>query len=494
MGFQKFFLKVYKIIQMLSCLYEFPYKLQIDLPPLEWENGNMELNVLHENMLKWFETGVTRDIEHRLKALESLESSIRKHEDQLLEALHQDLGKSREEAYATELGIVYGELSYTRRHLKSWMKPKKVRTALLHFPSRSYILKDPIGTVLIMSPWNYPVQLTLVPLIGALAAGCNAMVKPSRYSEKTSIALKAIVDDAFKEQEVSLVLGGREVNNALMDMKWDYIFFTGSPDVGRIVASKAGEKLTPYTLELGGKSPVVIDESANLKIAARRLSFAKFINAGQTCVAPDYILIHKSVRDEFVREFEKSINEMYKDPLTSETFPNIINKKHFDRLMGLLESSNVLYGGNSDQERLRITPAIIYPVKETDPVMQEEIFGPLMPILEYENLDDAIRFINSRPHPLALYIYSENKGNIGKIHSNCRFGGGCVNDSLMHLVSHHMPFGGVGDSGTGCYHGKATFDAFTHEKSILSHSTKIDITLRNPPMEGKEKLFRKLLK
>ena len=454
----------------------------------------MELNSLHENMLKWFETGVTRDIDHRLKALDILESSIRKHEDELMEALFQDLGKSREEAYATELGIVYGELSYTRKHLKKWMKPEKVRTALLHFPSRSYILKDPIGTVLIMSPWNYPVQLTLVPLIGALAAGCNAMVKPSRYSEKTSIVLKRIVDDAFEDEEVSLVLGGRDVNNDLMDMKCDYIFFTGSPKVGRIIATKAGVTLTPYTLELGGKSPVIIDESANLKIAARRLSFAKFINAGQTCVAPDYILIHKSRRAEFIDEFKKAIEEMYKDPLTSNTFPNIINEKHFNRLMGLLESSNVIYGGETDPERRRITPAIIYPVKGSDPIMQEEIFGPMMPILEYDNIEEAISFINKRPHPLALYIYSEDRKNIEKVHSSCRFGGGCVNDSLMHLVSHHMPFGGVGDSGTGCYHGKATFDAFTHEKSILSHSTKLDITLRNPPMDGKEKLFRTLLK
>ena len=374
------------------------------------------------------------------------------------------------------------------------MKKRKVKTALLHFPSRSYVLKDPIGTVLIMSPWNYPVQLTLVPLIGALAAGCNAMVKPSRYSEKTSIVLKKIVDEAFEEVEVSLQLGGRDMNNDLLDLKWDYIFFTGSPSVGRIVAMKASAMLTPYTLELGGKSPVIIDESANIKLAARRLSFAKFINAGQTCVAPDYILIHPSKREEFVNEFRKAIEEMYIDPLSSSTFPNIINDRHFKRLSDLIDESNVIYGGEKDPERRRITPTILYPVDREDAIMQEEIFGPVMPILEYENLDDAIGFINSRPHPLALYIYSENRENIEKIHSSCRFGGGCVNDSLMHLVSHHMPFGGVGDSGTGCYHGKATFDAFTREKSILDHSTRLDITLRNPPMEGKEKLFRALLK
>ena len=454
----------------------------------------MELNILHKRMLQWFESGISRSYEHRIDALDKLEKSIRRHEDELMEALYRDLGKSREEAYATELGIVYGELGYTRRHLRRWMKGKVVRTALLHFPSRSCILKDPIGTVLIMSPWNYPVQLTLVPLIGALAAGCNAMVKPSRYSERTGIVMKRIVDDVFEDEEVSLMLGGRDVNNSLMDLKWDYIFFTGSPGVGRIVAMKASAMLTPYTLELGGKSPVVIDETADVKIAARRLSFAKFINAGQTCVAPDYILIHKSIRDEFIEEFRKAIEKMYRDPLTSDTFPNIINEKHFDRLMGLIEDADVVYGGRSDRERRRITPTILYPVDEDEPVMKEEIFGPIMPILEYEDIDDAIRFINSRPHPLALYVYSENRKNIERIHTSCRFGGGCVNDSLMHLVSHHMPFGGVGDSGTGCYHGKATFDAFTHEKSILYHSTKLDITLRNPPMDGKEKLFRTLLK
>lgn len=448
-----------------------------------------------KKQIDYFNKGATLPYDFRLQALNRLEAAIKKNEEELIRALYQDLNKSRVEAYSTEIGIVLSELGYIRRHLRGWMKSRKVGTGLLHFPSSSHILKEPMGNVLIMSPWNYPVQLTLVPLLGAVAAGCTAFVKPSRYSSSTSAVLTRIINGAFLPEHVLAVEGGRNTNEELMDMKWDFIFFTGSPNVGRIVMEKAARNLTPTTLELGGKSPVIIDESANVRLAASRLAFGKFINAGQTCIAPDYILIHKSRREEFLKYFRRSISTMYGEKaLENKDYPKIINEKHFDRLQNLIKGSPILSGGDSDRPSLKIEPTILYPVGEQDPVMQEEIFGPVMPVLEYEALDEAIDFIRSRPKPLALYIFSSNRKNIDKVHSLVSFGGGCINDAIMHIVSHTLPFGGIGESGTGSYHGKKTFDAFTHEKSILDHKTWLDITLRNPPYRNKEKIIRMMLK
>ena len=443
---------------------------------------------------KYFLTGETRNIRHRKNNLKRLYEAIKENEDMILQALAEDLGKSRTEGYATEVGIVLNELRNAIRNVSKWTRKKSVPTALLHFPSRSYVIKEPIGSVLIMSPWNYPFQLTMVPFIGALAAGCTVIVKPSRYSQATSKAMKYIINDYFPEKECFLFEGGREVNTALLDLKWDYIFFTGSPSVGKIVLSKAAENLTPVTLELGGKSPVIITEHSDEVLAAKRLIYGKFLNLGQTCVAPDYILIHKSKTKRFLSEVEKGIKKAFgEDPISSPDYGKIINRHHYERLLGLIKGSPVYYGGKSDDEKLKIAPTILFPVCVDEPVMQEEIFGPVMPVIEYEDLDEAIKFINDRPHPLALYIFSDRKSEIEKVHGLTLFGGGCINDAIMHIVSHNLPFGGVGNSGMGSYHGKRSFDTFTHEKGILKHYKWPDITLRNPPYKGKDKIIRLML-
>ena len=442
----------------------------------------------------YFLSGETKDIRHKKENLRKLLRVLKENEEDILSALTEDLGKSHTEGYTTEVGIVLSEIRNAIKHVSSWSRNKRVRTALLHFPSKSYIIKEPIGNVLIMSPWNYPFQLTFAPLVGAMAAGCTAIIKPSRYSAATSAVMKRIINDNFDRREFFLFEGGRDVNTALLDLKWDYIFFTGSPNVGKIVLSKAAENLTPVTLELGGKSPVIITEHSDEVLAASRLIFGKFMNLGQTCIAPDYVLVHKSKTKRFLSEIEKGIKKAFgEDPITSKDYGKIINRHHFDRLSGLIKGSPVYSGGKTDEEKLKIAPTILFPASKNDPVMQEEIFGPLMPVLEYENLDDAISFINERPRPLALYIFSNRKEEIEKVHKLVTFGGGCVNDAIMHIVSHHLPFGGVGNSGMGSYHGKRSFDTFTHEKGILKHYRWPDITLRNPPYKKKEGIIRLML-
>ena len=367
---------------------------------------------------EFFQSGKTKDIAFRKASLIRFKKALLSYEDRLKEALREDLGKSGTESYATEIGIVLSELNYTIRHFKKWAEKRKVHTALLHFPSKSYIITEPMGNTLIMSPWNYPVQLTLVPLIGALSSGCTAIIKPSRYSEKTSAVLKDMIDSTFREEHVALFQGGRDVNSALLEYRWDYIFFTGSVNVGKLVAEKAAKDLTKVTLELGGKSPVIIDESANLKVATTRLAFAKFVNAGQTCVAPDYFFVHKSRSKEFLSLMVKAIEKSYGvDQIASDEFGKIINEHHFERLEGLIDGSPVYYGGKRDKEKRKISATILFPVKEDQAVMQEEIFGPVMAVMEYEDLDEVISFIRNRPHPLALYIFSENRKRYEKIQS-----------------------------------------------------------------------------
>lgn len=442
----------------------------------------------------FFLSGRSRDISFRKENLLKFKAAIKEYEPRLKEALYLDLGKSSTESYATEIGIVLSELGHTIRHFESWAKRRRVRTPLLHFPSKSYIITEPLGNSLIMSPWNYPVQLTLVPLIGAISSGCTAIVKPSRYSEHTSLVLKEMIENTFEDEYIALFLGGRDVNTELLSYKWDYIFFTGSVNVGRIVAEKAGRDLTKVTLELGGKSPVIIDESADLKVATTRLAFAKFVNAGQTCVAPDYVFVHKSRSKEFLSLMAKAIEHDYGvDQINNSEFGKIINHHHFERISFLIDGSPVYYGGKRDEEKNKISATILFPVKPDEAVMQEEIFGPVLPVMEYEDLDQVISFIQKRPHPLALYVFSSKRSNIRKIHSSLIFGGGCVNDGIMHLVSHALPFGGVGDSGLGSYHGKRTFLDFSHEKGILEHSTWLDITLRAAPYGKKEKIIKTML-
>ena len=367
---------------------------------------------------------------------------------------------------------------------------------MAQFPSKSYILSEPLGVVLIMSPWNYPFMLTLNPLIGAIGAGNCAIVKPSRYSGATSDVIKKILNNVFSEDYVLVVLGGREQNQMLLDLKVDYIFFTGGVNVGKTVASKAAVNLTPTTLELGGKSPCIIDKSANIKLAAKRVVFGKFLNCGQTCIAPDYILVHESVKDQFIEFAKNEIQAMFgKNPLENNLYGKIINEKHFDRLMGVIDKSKVAFGGNGDKRELKIEPTILNDVSLSDACMGEEIFGPIMPILTYKTLDQAKEIIKTYAKPLALYVFSNDKNFVSDVLNTISYGGGCVNDTIIHIASTKLPFGGVGESGMGHYHGKFSFDTFSHKKSVVKKSVVIDLPIRYQPYtKTKDSLIRKFLK
>lgn len=431
---------------------------------------------------EYFLTGATLPVSFRKQALDRLHQAVKKYEQQLLEAMKADLGKSASEAYMTEVGLTLGEIKYARSHVGSWASPTHRLAPLSNFPATQKIIKDPYGVVLVMSPWNYPVLLTLGPVIAAMAAGNCVCIKPSAYSPHTSAVLKALVDEFFEPQYVHCVTGGREENKTLLDQHFDYIFFTGGVTVGKMVMEKAAQHLTPVTLELGGKSPVIIDRTANLRLAARRIAFGKWLNCGQTCIAPDYVLCHKDVRKRFVELLIEEARKQYGDsPLQNKDFGKMINDKHFKRVCGLINKDKVVWGGQTDEAALRIAPTIMDGVTEQDAVMQEEIFGPLMPVVEVESMDKAYEFIRRRPHPLALYLFT-TAGSIKKqFLSGCRFGGGCVNDTIMHIATHNLPFGGVGNSGMGAYHGKKGFDTFTHEKAVVFKPNFIDLPLRYQP-------------
>lgn len=449
-----------------------------------------------ENLRKFFSSGKTLDVNFRKQKLKQLKAEIIKNEKEIFEALETDLGKSSTEAYMSEVGLVLSEIDCCIKHLKKWAKPKKVRSPLAQFPSKSYILSEPLGVVLIMSPWNYPFMLTLNPLIGAIGAGNCAIVKPSRYSGATSDVIKKILNNVFSEDYVLVVLGGREQNQMLLDLKVDYIFFTGGVNVGKTVASKAAVNLTPTTLELGGKSPCIIDKSANIKLAAKRVVFGKFLNCGQTCIAPDYILVHESVKDQFIEFAKNEIQAMFgKNPLKNNLYGKIINEKHFDRLMGLIDKSKVAFGGNGDKRALKIEPTILNDVSLSDACMGEEIFGPIMPILTYKTLDQAKEIIKTYAKPLALYVFSNDENFVSGVLNTISYGGGCVNDTIIHIASTKLPFGGVGESGMGHYHGKFSFDTFSHKKSIVKKSVVIDLPIRYQPYtKTKDSLIRKFLK
>lgn len=449
-----------------------------------------------ENLRKFFSSGKTLDVNFRKQKLKQLKAEIIKNEKEIFKALETDLGKSSTEAYMSEVGLVLSEIDCCIKHLKKWAKPKKVRSPLAQFPSKSYILSEPLGVVLIMSPWNYPFMLTLNPLIGAIGAGNCAIVKPSRYSGATSDVIKKILNNVFSEDYVLVVLGGREQNQMLLDLKVDYIFFTGGVNVGKTVASKAAVNLTPTTLELGGKSPCIIDKSANIKLAAKRVVFGKFLNCGQTCIAPDYILVHESVKDQFIEFAKNEIQAIFgKNPLENNLYGKIINEKHFDRLMGLIDKSKVAFGGNGDRRELKIEPTILNDVSLSDACMGEEIFGPIMPILTYKTLDQAKEIIKTYAKPLALYVFSNDKNFVSDVLNTISYGGGCVNDTIIHIASTKLPFGGVGESGMGHYHGKFSFDTFSHKKSIVKKSVVIDLPIRYQPYtKTKDSLIRKFLK
>lgn len=455
-----------------------------------------EINSLVARQRKFFQTGATLPVSVRITALRGLYTAIVKYENEIHDALKKDLGKSGFESYMCETGLVLEEISYMLKHIRRFAGEKRVRTPLSQFHSRSFKKPSPYGVTLIMSPWNYPFMLTLSPLVDALAAGNTAVVKPSAYSPNTSEILRKILSQCFDPQYVAVVTGGRAENTCLLREHFDYIFFTGSQTVGKEVMRNAAEYLTPVTLELGGKSPCIVDQTADIRLAARRIVFGKYLNCGQTCVAPDYIYCHRSVKDSLVKEIQRQIQLQYgEEPLHNPDYGKIINKKHFDRILGLIEEKKIVHGGNSDRDTLRIEPTVLDNVTFADPVMQEEIFGPLMPVLVFDNLDEAITRINAMPHPLALYFFTSDKAAAKDVTSRCGFGGGCINDTIIHLATTEMGFGGFGESGMGAYHGKTGFDTFSHYKSIVDKKTWIDLPMRYQPYRKMhEKMVRFFLK
>ena len=455
-----------------------------------------EIKDLVTRQRKYFQTGATLPVSVRVDALKRLYGVISGCEKEIHTALKRDLGKSGFESYMCETGLVLEEISYMLKHIHRFSREKNVRTPLAQFHSRSFKKPSPYGVTLIMSPWNYPFMLTLSPLVDALAAGNTAVVKPSAYSPHTSDVILQILSQCFDPEYVAVVTGGRAENTCLLREHFDYIFFTGSQFVGKEVMRNAAEHLTPVTLELGGKSPCIVDKSANIKLAARRIVFGKYLNCGQTCVAPDYIYCHRSVKDRLVKEVQKQIQKQYgKQPLRNPNYGKIINEKHFNRLLGLIDKNKTVHGGGSDRHALRIEPTVLDNVTFADAVMQEEIFGPIMPILIFDNLDEAIRNINAMPHPLALYLFTSDKAAAKKVTSRCGFGGGCINDTIIHLATTEMGFGGFGESGMGSYHGKVGFDTFSHYKSIVDKKTWIDLPMRYQPYRKlHEKMIRFFLK
>lgn len=444
----------------------------------------------------FFNTHTTIDVEYRIKYLKKLHETITLHEKDILAALKADLGKCDMEGYMCEVGLTLAELSHHLKHIRKWTKKKHYKTDLTNAIARSYSIREPYGVVLVMSPWNYPFMLTMEPLIGAIAAGNTCVVKPSAYAPATSQIVADIIAEVFPPEYVAVVQGGREENAALLEQRFDYIFFTGGVTVGKLVMEKASAHLTPVTLELGGKSPCIVAKDANLKVAAKRIVFGKYINCGQTCVAPDYLLIHESIRDEFVELLKKEITAMYTaNPLENEAYGKIVNRRHFERLKGLINGSTVAFGGEWNEETLQIAPTVLIDVTAEQPVMQEEIFGPILPVLTFKDLDEVEKFVLEREKPLAFYLFTEDKAVQDRFMNHVSFGGGCINDTIMHLTSSEMGFGGVGHSGMGSYHGKKSFECFTHEKSILDKATWIDVPMRyQPHKESKWALIKWLLK
>ena len=451
---------------------------------------------LLESQRSYFLSGKTLTVKFRIEQLKKLYATVKKYENQICDALNADLGKSNYEGFMCECGLVLSEISYLIKHTKSFARKKRVRTPIAQFHSHSYKQPVPYGNTLIMSPWNYPFLLTLEPLADAIAAGNTAIVKPSAYAPATCDIVCKIVAECFEPEYIATVTGGRKENAELLKQKFDFIFFTGSQAVGKEVLRNAAEYLTPTVLELGGKSPCIVDKSANISLAAKRIVFGKYLNCGQTCVAPDYILCHKDVKDEFIASVISEIKKQFGDsPLENENYGKIINKKHFDRLLGLIDKEKVVFGGEADSESIRIAPTVMDNVRYDDAVMGEEIFGPIMPILEFESFDSIINDLKAKPKPLALYLFTSDKKQIKRVNNELSYGGGCINDVIIHLATTNMGFGGVGESGMGTYHGKDGFDAFSHTKSIVNKKTWIDLPMRYQPYKKPyEKLLRIFLK
>ena len=450
-----------------------------------------------EQQRSFFYTRQTKDVEFRKKKLSHLKDTIKKYEHDVILALKKDLNKSEFEAYATEIGIVYDSISYFLKNIDEWVKPEPVKTPIQFQPGKSFIVRDPYGVVLIIGPFNYPFQLVMEPLVGAIIGGNTAIVKPSEAAPHTATIVKKIINETFGEKYVRVVEGEKEEVTALIHAPFDYIFFTGSVAVGKVIAKAAAERLTPFCLELGGKSPVIVDQTANIDVAVSRIAWGKFNNAGQTCVAPDYILVHESVYDKFVKKMKKTVTEFYgKNIEESKDFGRIINARQFDRLQDLLkkEVKNITFGGKTNREKLYVEPTIIENVSWDNPIMEDEIFGPIMPIMKYDELPLAIHKIRQLPKPLSAYLFSEHEKAIDYFLEELSFGGGCINDVISHVGNMHLPFGGVGTSGVKAYHGKASFENFTHPKSILKRSSKLSTDIVLPPYKNKVKLVRMIMK
>jgi acyl-CoA reductase-like NAD-dependent aldehyde dehydrogenase len=459
------------------------------------EASEERMESIFQDQLDFFRSGKTGAYSFRRDQLLVLKKAIGEYEQKILTALKTDMRKSRFEAYFSEIDFVVREINYFLKYLKVWMRPRRVRTPLFHFPSRGYIYPEPLGRTLIIAPWNYPFQLLIAPLIGAIAGGNTAILKPSEYAPATAGVVEEMIHVFFKPYFIKVIQGAVETNQFLLKKDFDLIFFTGSAKVGKIVMKAAAQNLTPVVLELGGKSPCIVDSSADVQTAARRIVWGKFFNAGQTCIAPDYVLADRVVKKELIEQMGKALREFYgKDPSRSFDYARIINEQHFDRLIELLHYGDVAHGGDYRKEELYISPTIVDNVEWEGPLMEEEIFGPILPVLEYGNLDEAIYMIHKLPKPLALYFFSNRKKNQHKIVRQTSSGGVCINDTLSHITLEELPFGGVGDSGMGDYHGKATFDAFTHRKSVLKKSLWIDPKMKYPPYPEKFNWMKRFFK
>ncbi len=453
---------------------------------------NEQIASLLDKQREYYKSGVTVPVNFRIEQLKKLYAAIKKYENEILQALHTDLGKSDYESFMCEIGLVLSEITYMIRHTKKFAKRKTVFTPITNFHAHCFKQPVPYGNTLIMSPWNYPFLLTVDPLADAIAAGNTAVVKPSAYSPATSAIISKIISECFDAEYIAVITGGRAENAALLEQKFDFVFFTGSQAVGKEVLRHTAEHLTPAVLELGGKSPCIVDKSANIALAAKRIVFGKFLNCGQTCVAPDYLLCESSVKDKFINEVASQIKIQYGDnPLKNKDYGKIINPKHFERLCGLIDKNKVIIGGETDCGSNRIAPTVMDNVTENDAVMGEEIFGPIMPILTFDDFDKMVDNLKDKDKPLALYLFSSDKGQIKRITTELSYGGGCINDVVVHLSTSEMGFGGVGQSGMGSYHGKDGFDAFSHYKSIMDKKTWLDLPMRYQPY--KNKMYEKLL-
>lgn len=445
----------------------------------------------------YFKSGITRNPEFRIQQLRILKEVLKEEEEQLMEAVYKDFRKPGFEVYATELGVLHGELNYAIKNISNWASEQDVSGFLPNFPSRNYMMPEPYGSVLIISPWNYPFMLSLSPVIGAIAAGNTVVLKPSEISSHSSEAMYRLVEKYFKPELLNVVKGGKETAQSLLAQKFDYIFYTGSARVGKIVMKAAAEHITPVTLELGGKSPCIIHESADMESAVRRIAWAKFVNAGQTCVAPDYLLVPENYRSPVIELFRKELKEMYgNNPQQSPDFSRVVNEDHFDRLSHMLEDPDIriAVGGERARDEKYIAPTILDGVTAASRCMQEEIFGPILPVLSYSSEAEAIDIVKEYPKPLALYVFTGDENFEQSVLQSCSFGGGAVNDAVTQMGNHHLPFGGVGNSGMGSYHGKASFDTFTHYKSIMKKQSWLDVPLRFAPYNGKLKWVKKIMK